>query len=242
MLRFASFYMCLGTVLVLSSCMVKPKPVVNIYSSDKNIFWSYGQQFITKKSNNLEVTTAFEREDGYSLIFDIEIYNNSKDTFLVSPEKFYYIGNTIIPQDSIVLTLAYDPEERLLNLKKSRSIERANEINSTKSTFLEGALQLAVDISPKTDEEKVENSEQKQVKRERQEREKEEIQEYIHSLDNSRRKWSTGVLRKTTLAPGYSVYGKVYFNRDINIKSCTVKVPVADELFEFKYIQEIHYP
>ncbi len=222
--------------------MVQPKPVVKIESAEGEIFWSYGKQFVSEKRDNIEAIVAYEKQRGTDLIFDVEIINNSSDTVLICPESFHYITDKLKSSDSIKKVFAYDPEVRLFNIDKALSVQHAEKINSNNTTFFEGALQFAVDVSPKTDEEREENRMRKEDREIRQDEAKEFAVSHINSLNGSRRYWANEVLRKTTLVPGYSVYGKVFIRRNIDAKKYLLNIPIGDKVYDFRYNQKVVYP
>ncbi len=222
--------------------MVKPRPVVKIESAESEIFWSNGKQFVSKEKGNVEVIAAFEKVDDYNLVFDIEVINNTRDTFLICPEQFYYTKIGQKESDTLQKVMAYDPEVRLFNIEMSLSKQDADRINSKKTSFLEGALQVAVDVSPKTDEEREENRANKRDRKNSQLEKEEQVISSINSLNRSKRYWANEVLRKTTLIPRQAVYGKIYFNRTIPVNGYILHIPVGDQIYDFKYSQKVFYP
>lgn len=247
-------------MLTLSSCF-SPKPVIRLKADESKTTWDKGKEFIGYKMGEYEVHTSFHGCDNQNLIFDVEVVNNNGEEFLVAPEKFkMFKGQWNNATQSITYNgnaiSALDPELELLNIDLANSKAEAASKNAGVAAvaIFAAAIPLAI-VAAKSDAENSKSDDENDVSNTElveagvdvaltanainQESQEQQIQ----SMNDSKYKWETVALRKTTLSPGYSIRGLVFFPiPDMNFRKLRIDIPVPDGNISVKYDYLIYYP
>ncbi len=216
--------------LALNSCYA-PQPVIRIHPQEQNTTWERGKEFVSYRKGEYEVHCAYEGARGKYLVFDIEFINYKGEEFLVCPEKCTIYQDTgkwdgVTNQRvySMFPVRAYDPEQELLQIDIAESQAEASRKNANTAAvaisvaalpLLVAAAASDVNSGNQVDDSRVNNTDlvaagvdvaltTNEVNRVVQE-------DRIISLNDSRYMWQEAALRKTTLSPGYSIRGLVYF-------------------------------
>lgn len=244
----------------LTSCFA-PKPVLRFKPEETNTTWEKGKEYVSYKRGDYEIHSSYYGYNDKYIIFDIEVVNNKGgEEFLVAPEniKLYQsiFDNTkqSLINDSIPVR-AIDPEAELLNIDLENSKAEASRKNSqvAVAAIFAAAIPLAIvatssDIhSPNSYERTVSNTEMvdagvdvalgvtaiNQVNQENQ----------IISLNDSKFTWEASSLRKTTLSPGYSIRGLVFFPIPmVNCRKISFDIPTPQGNITFRYDYILYYP
>lgn len=247
-------------MLALTSCF-SPKPVIRLKADEPKTTWDKGKEFISYKMGEYEVHTSYYGANDKNLIFDIEIVNNNGEEFLVAPEnikiiKGYWDNATQSISYSGNAVNALDPELELLNIDLANSRAEASSKNAgvAAAAIFAVAIPLAI-VAAKSDAENSKDSDEEDVTNTELvsagvdlaltanaiNQESQEIN--IQSMNDSKYTWETVALRKTTLMPGYSIRGLVFFPiPDINTRKIRVDIPVPDGNISVKYDYLIYYP
>ncbi len=212
-------------LLNIIACTVPPKPVYRLIPDAEKTAWLYGQEFVHLDNDSFDVALAYDRIWTNNYVFDIEIANKSENTFLISPDSFYFkplyskekMDKTpVLSRVGFVdSSVALDPELKILQMDlKQSSMDASYETNER---FLVGLsiLDLVFDIATynnsKTDAE-ITLDEIGNLELESEYIENElEHQSETRNINWVRDQWRDEALRKTSLKPGYSIYGKIYF-------------------------------
>lgn len=198
----------LSVIVLMSACTVPPRPVYRAEVQGEPAFWQQGQRLVTRDAAGLEITAGFDKHANRRLVFDVALFNASPDTLEILPAQFTL-------QDSALAWgwAANDPEERLLAADKSASRARARKESQEQTDLLLGTLNLAAELAepPDTDEEAQAREEARQTEAlERAERDR-RYDQSRRSLAGLREEWSRSALRRSTLEPGMTIVGKLYF-------------------------------
>lgn len=250
----------LAILSTLTSCF-SPKPVLRFKADAEKTTWDKGKEYVSYKKDSYEVHTSYFGNNDQYIMFDIEIINNDGEEFLVAPENIkLYNGNwdnkTQNTSYSAYPTRAIDPERELLkiDLETSRAEAASKNAGIAGIAIFAAAIPLAV-IAARSDVENA-NSNSNESKISNTEMVgagldialsanaiNQEVQEgRIISMNDSRYAWETSSLRRTTLSPGYSIRGLVFFPiPDKNNRKIRIDVPLPSGIIEIKYDYLIYH-
>ncbi len=252
------------STLALAGCFVSPKPVYRLRPVAGETRWLNGAEVVRNADDSVEVAASFLRQEGNELVFEVEIANFKYAQILVDPAAFYY-QPVITGKDTLYRSgggyavqgeekdrvssrkiFAIDPEARLLEIDQKSSREQAGyAMNIAVNTTL-SLLDLFADIATlgkeKTAEEIAEDT-RYDLQRETDRIETEiDHENRVRQFSSVREKWEFETLRKTTLNPGESVIGTVYFPVHRQAKYVKLHFPVGESKTEFSFRQRLHYP
>jgi hypothetical protein len=246
-------------LLALTSCF-SPKPVMRFKPEETKTTWDKGKEYVSYKRGEYEVHSSYYGNNDKYIMFDIEIVNNNGEEFLVAPEEIkLYTGkwnktNQCVLFDNIPVR-ANDPEMELLNIDLANSKAEASRKNAQVAAvaIFAAAIPLAIvaaksDIkNSDSDDESASNTEMvdagvniamsataiTQINEENK----------IISMNDSKYSWETSSLRKTTLSPGYSIRGLVFFPiPETTCRKIKFDIPVPEGNITFKYDYILYYP
>lgn len=212
MKRNISLFISFGLLL---SCSFSPRPVLEVTPLVESDLWLFGREYVHNSTDSLTTVLAFSGISNNNYIFEFEIENGKTSSFLVDPSLFYYIprsGKSNINSGKIK---AIDPEPQIQEINKieSRITAKNNSRQATNSLFM--VLDLFSDISSINDpKSKGEQEEERIEDLERDAQEQDYDKRYkkrTHKLNVLRENWEFHALRKTTLLPGYSYQGLIFF-------------------------------
>lgn len=227
--------------VLLTAC--SPKPIISMRGDENQSHeWNYGKQILINRSGDFEARVFFDTYTKNHLIFDVEIVNLGGDTILVSPEKFYLTANT---GATIHQRNSKDPEEEILNSKIKQSRREASERTAALiagTAAVAGVVALAASDDKgqnNSDEEDTDNNETHLT-----------IIDVnpvvpvpeVNVLPPDILFWEDYSLRKTTLAPGYKVRGKVVFERIDEARNITLHFPVGPSEMKVNLVQQLIKP
>jgi len=247
------------SVALFTSCY-SPKPVLRFKPEETNTTWEKGKEFVSYKNGEYEVYSSYYGSNDKYIIFDIEVVNNKGEEFLVAPEKIkLYTGrwdnlHQNVIYDSIPSN-AIDPEAELLKIDMENSRAEASSKNAQVAALaiLSAAVPIAIVAStndynhPNRNINSVSNTDLVEVSTDLAlgatviNQANQENQ--IASLNDNKYTWEASSLRKTTLSPGYSIRGLVFFPiPDINAEKIRFDVPIPGSFIIFKYDFIKYYP
>ncbi len=253
----------LSLSLIFFACITTPKPVYRLVPDTEKSAWLQGQEFIHLENKLYDLVFAYDKNWNNNFVFDFEIANKSDSTTLITPTDFYYkpiFSEQRIKEKPIFGTekfigksTALDPELKILQMDLNQS--RADAAYQTRSDQLMGltALDLVFDIAtigdPKTDLEEAQEEiddlgrELEIAKNENQ------YAGTIQNINHVKNQWREEALRKTSLKPGYSISGKIYFPIDfVDLKHAQYSknllfyFPIGDTIFTQAYKRRSIHP
>ena len=231
---------------IISSCASIPVATMKPINTKTTFDW--GKEVVNFKKDNLLVNVAFVRSTDAYLLFDVEVQNGSGKTQLVSPENFFYqvmLADSLEPLDNRFP--AVNPESKLLEINKAEARENADSRTSYLLEFTSAMANTASDIASinqeRTQEEIDREEEDRQRRKEDYELEEIERTLTFQSLNAKREYWENQMFRKTHIPHGYSLKGRVAFNR-FNNKHPYLKFTfeIGEEAFEVVYQQKLIHP
>jgi hypothetical protein len=202
--------------------------------------WLLGREYAGLPVDSFEVVIAFDRTIGKSIVFDIEITNNSSKSILVSPEEFYYIPmRSLDDRDSSLQIFAFNPENELLEIDKKVSRENASYASATATDAIFAVLELAEDIAAPNQgdlDEEIQEGVAREINRNEQEQ---THHARVTNLSDLRAEWEMQALRKTTVDPDYQIRGRLHFPVTKNARFLRLSIPVGEnrETVLFKQIE-----
>lgn len=258
-MRLKITFICIACLSTLSSCF-SPKPVMRFKPEEIQTTWEKGKEFVSYKKGEYEAHVSYYGNNDKYVMFDIEIVNNHGEEFLVKPEDIIlYTGkwdNTkqCVVYDNIPIR-AIDPEMELLKIDMENSKAEASQKNAQVAAvaIFAAAIPLAIvatnsDIKHHNyDKSSISNTDAvnagvnlalgataiNEVSQ----------QDQIISLNDKRYTWEASSLRKTTLSPGFSIRGLVFFPVPENTcRKISFDVPTPDGNINFKYDFILYYP
>ena len=219
----------------LTACFV-PRSIVQMDVGDtENFRWNYGRQVIHLKSDSIEADIFFDSHTKKYLIFDVEVTNWSNEEVLVSPEEIY------LQQIENGANLhAFDPEVEIFGGKMKASRQEAAAKNIAVAVGVATvATVVAVAATSDGDNKKGIDYSNTSIT-------------YIGTdvtppppsvyYPPNIVFWEDYSLRKTTLAKGYKVGGKVVFPRLDYYPSLYVSIPVGGRVLTAHFKQKVYQP
>lgn len=235
-------------VAVFASSCAGPQAVIRMSPVSSDVRWNYGQAFAADSLNGIIVESAFDKATKEYNIFDVKVVNNSNLNYLVDPVNFQIIDVKSSPKHPTVFN-AIDPEQMLLSFDKQLSeAEHEKRKAAVGSGVAVGVLAaatvalavmdvhhsnghhvrvpapivaapLAVDL--------IDNS---------------VPYDYVTAIDNDRQMWEMSTVRKTTLATGYLVEGKLFFPRFVKPGVYVLRLLVDDGFIDIPFSQLTVFP
>lgn len=247
--------LCIVLIIVITlfvSCA--KRPIVRLRPVSNTSTWYLGKEVVSFEANDISVAIAFEETDREHAIFYVEIANQSGDTIMIDPNRFYFIqyqnlenlADKSLNHGDRTKFYAVDPEKYILETEKEISRENARYATGKAMDatvgFL-GFIDFIAHLGERKSREEMKEEEQEKEREEKRDQEAEEWHEKkIKRLTNIKDKWKISTLRKTTLAPNQAVSGKVYFPRFIKKKYFVFHFPIDKSLAKFKFQKELFYP
>lgn len=227
-----------STFLVIS-CSA-PKSLVKLEPTQEATKWLYGQEFAKDSVAGIIYEVGFDQIVEPNYLFDLEITNRSNLEILIDPCDFYYIPlNDSLQPITEEKFHASDPEQEILNIEKRLSITEARRKNSVALSIIglgvdiASSIIIATDDNPHNDFIRTDMFNAVQAGN--------VVNEFqAADLMELRDSWSESTIRKTTLEPGYSMKGKVFFPYFPKAKYLQMVFPVDNQnvlvLFQQNYI------
>jgi hypothetical protein len=222
----------------LTSCFA-PRPIVQMeVEESENIKWNYGRQVVRLKSDSLEAEIFFDTYTKKHLVFDVEVTNWSSREVLVSPEEIY------LQRDSDGSPIpALDPEVEIFGKKVEASRREANSKNLAVAVGV-AAVATVVAVAATSDGDNTNNNNDNGNNF--------TSITYIGTdvappapavyLPPDIAFWEDVSLRKTTLAKGFKVGGKVVFPRLDQYQSFSISIPVDGRVLTAHFRQKVFQP
>lgn len=216
----------LPCILLLSSCAA---PVWRLHPVSDKIQWDQGNALVSQTNDGLTATLHYIRHNGYSMVLDLELVNETDQSVFIDPEAIHAYTFTSHPE-SISANIgntffATDPEQELIAIEKTMSRE-------TRLYATGLILNAAVDLTS-TEQDRISNSIDRQTA-------SADFDSRIASLDAQHNAWRNLALRKTDLGAGQVVNGFIQIPFDPNSRYYRVVVPYGERPFEFVFRQLKH--
>lgn len=244
----------------LSSCAV-PQTVVRMAPApDQQIRWDYGQAIMEKSMDSLFGRAAFDHAEKEYLVFNVDVTNLSQKDHLVAPEQFYLTTTTGTRY------FALDPEKQLFSMEIEENVREANAKNAA---VVAGVVAVAAVTAVAVAEIKDNKNDRNNNNGNNEGRNNSNnsgpnlflsapivlnavpgpiVNAPVDNFEpqqpttNNRHFWMDYTLRKTTLAPGEKVRGKVLFRRQDALQDFLLMLPIEQTVFSFGFKQKVFQP
>ena len=245
-------------VAVLLAC-ANASPVFRLDATeaDSTAAWVQGRQVLTRTTDSVTVAVAYERTTGRNHIFRVLVRNRGDSTFTFDPSRTTarLTGawlrsdslDTIPPKLLNRQVQARDPEQEILEAELDQSRAKARAANAAAFDLLALTLDTAGDVAEaasggRTPEERTADAVEDAEMVENMERRARERRATINAYEQSRMKWSSLALRKTTLLPATHAGGRLYVPLVEDARTIELRIAAGPHVFSFFYHQIRHDP
>ena len=205
-------------LLLLMFCCAScsPAPVLQLTALNPAPSWTRGRIEAVEQTDSLEWRVVFEGTERDDLVFAVAAWNRSTRPRLVDPSAFsctLVLTNGKVPRGLASPIPARDPERVLRDVSIRESSVLADQRSSESFDGLVALVELADDLAngaTRTEEEQRRVDREHIDRAEQQDRDQRERHDRLHELAQMRDAWTGAALRRTRLAPGDSVAGRVY--------------------------------
>ena len=221
--------------IILASCYVPPHSVDNLIVQHDNTIWVEGRELVKLEKDSISVVINFDQTINNRSMFDLIIVNNTEEPVLISPTDFYCVTNNRLNEERVVK--ASDPERIIQSYNRSMEKLKADIKHEENNELIFALFDLVHDIAEKDETIQEENQERlERLERERRSENKiYQSKKELERTENSKSHISSKALRKTTLFPGKSMQGKIYFKLSRRIKQLKLYLPIDDVEFLLDY-------
>lgn len=225
----------------LQNCYYPPRPVIRL-EAGQEVIWNAGRQILHAADSSFSIALMYEKVDSDQYRFQVEIANHDRQTVLISPENFYYTYKS----SETVRVPATDPESEILELEKKYSRDYASyQTNSGNNSLLAlfNVVALVATIGEEQTEEEELQTEINNLKVENADLENElELNKNQTQYMNGLTFWEQKALRRTTLPPGTSVSGLVFFPVKLRSSHLPLQFHICIEkkIYTFNFEQISH--
>lgn len=200
--------------------------------------------------DSVEVKLGFVRYEPATLVFEVEIGNDSSQPVWVTPETFFYApvdtGAAVVPTTATARVTALDPELRLKQLAARLEEETTKSEKVSWLEILTMVSNVAEDVSSikkkETEEQIAEREERHQSSSAYFDYQREQHAQQADTLYTQHLNMQTVGLRKTLLSPGKFVRGLVYFPRTDAARRLRVVVFFNERPVSFDFTQQVSSP
>ena len=228
----------------LAGCTVTPRPVYRAHPVEGSGIWNNGTELVELQQDGLEVVATCEGFQHGRLVFLVEVANDTDAALTVDPAAFFLenpgTGN------SPWMIAALDPEAQLLaaDLSRSRAVARRQSRQNTDMLFslAEVVASVAETGQEVTPEQKRQRHETDEDIARLQEEERLAHQARMEAVGRQQYLWANETLRKTTLAPGQMIGGRVRFPMGGEALPWDLVLPLGEATLRVPYQVEMHRP
>ncbi|OON68601.1 hypothetical protein [Hymenobacter sp. CRA2] len=245
-LRLFKTALTASSLALLGACA--PSYFVLVKPAATNGRLSDGMEVVASKADSLDVRLGVVSTTGQWLEFDVTVQNRSTRPVVVAPETFYLDAYGATSGGTVVATAplrvqAENPERNIQTLQQQAQYHEQKSTARPAGEMLSSLANLIDDFSGKrrreTEQQRTsrETNRQAEVARYEQERTNHAVQ--AASAREEARQLEANLLRKTTVAPGYALRGRVRFRRYTDAATrLRVVTPVAGRELAAEFSQQ----
>ncbi|RTQ48217.1 hypothetical protein EJV47_17465 [Hymenobacter gummosus] len=179
--------------------------------------WQDGMEVVAAKQDSLDVRLGVVSTTGPWLEFDVTVHNRRRRPVLVAPEAFYLDAYAATPGVGALRVQSENPEQNIQALQQQAAYHRQKATARPAAEMLSSLSNLLDDICSRPRHENAARRASRQA-RYRTEMARYEQERTSHAVQataarNQQRQLETTLLRKTTLASGQELRGRVRFRR-----------------------------
>ena len=205
--------------------------------------WQDGMEVVATKKDSLDVRMGVVSTTGAWLEFDVLVQNRSRRAVLVAPETFYLDAYPSKPGIGALRVQAENPEQNIQALQQQAAYHRQKSATRPASEMWSSLSNLLDELSSRPRHENAARRTARQAQyraemtRYEQERSSHAVQ--ATAARDQQRQLEATLLRKTTLAPGQALRGRVRFRRSTDSAArLRLVTPVAGRVLAAEFTQQ----
>jgi hypothetical protein len=205
--------------------------------------WQDGMEMVAARQDSLDVRLGVVSTSGPWLEFDVTVQNRSRRPVLVAPEAFYLDAIPATPGVGALRVQSENPEQNIQALQQQAAYHRQKAAARPAAEMLSSLSNLLDDLSSRPRHENAARRTARQTRyqaemaRYEQERSSHAVQ--ATAARDQQRQLESILLRKTTLAAGQSLRGRVRFRRCADTAArLRLVMPVAGRQLTGEFTQQ----
>ncbi|GAB3838543.1 hypothetical protein GCM10028821_40370 [Hymenobacter jeollabukensis] len=205
--------------------------------------WQDGMEVVAAKQDSLDVRLGVVSTSGPWLEFDVTLQNRSRRPVLVAPEAFYLDAYSTTPGVGALRVQSENPEQNIQALQQQAAYHQQKASARPAAEMLSSLSNLLDDLSSRPRHENAARRTARQTRyqaemaRYEQERASHVVQ--ATAARDKQRQLETTLLRKTTVAPGQLLRGRVRFRRCADAAArLRLVMPVAGRQLAGEFTQQ----
>lgn len=205
--------------------------------------WQDGMEVVVTKKDSVELRTGVVSTTGPWLEFDVLVQNRSRRPVAVAPETFYLDAYSGKPGMGALRVQAENPEQNIQALQQQAAYHQQKSAVRPASEMWSSLSNLLDELSsrPRHENAARRNARQAQYRAEmtRYEQERSTHATQATAARDQQRQLEATLLRKTTLAPGAALRGRVRFRRTADSAArLRLVTPVAGRVLATDFTQQ----
>lgn len=227
---------CLLILIILASCSAQ-RQLISLKPQSEQTSWFYGQEYTGDSVFGIIAKVAFDEIDDSWYLFDVEITNRSNMPYTVDPAQIFCVplNGMLAPMEGGPL-YAVDPEVKIKELEKSIAINKNRQKNQLGLTLLAAGIDIATGVVVMTDHNPRNDFFRTDLLPAAIAQGQENRFEAI-DLNELRETWRSTTIRKTTLASGYAIHGKLLVPIATNAAYIQLNIPVDNDTIRINFMQ-----
>ncbi|MCP5061466.1 MAG: hypothetical protein GY936_03265 [Ignavibacteriae bacterium] len=227
------------TTVLFISCA--ERPIYKLNSLDESVDFYKGKEIVSKKVENVETILEFDDLTPQNYIFYLEIFNSSKNSFTIQPEKIsmevFTKSRNINSSKNGFYNNSVNPEIVLKSIDKEMEQRDDSHDVLTGLNLLGTVFSVAVDLASDSDYKTENVIGDIFIGVDNQIHEEVDYENDIEDMNSEKHFWNTEVLRKTTLHPNEKIGGLVFFPNFKGAKIVRVHIPVDGTVHTYHFKQ-----
>ena len=203
-------------VIVSAACSVSPNPIIKLDYINTGLvkLWIEGKENIEVPDGKFKYIVAFDHMEDGRICFNVSVLNNSDKVRIIDHYLFRINYSNEEMDNPNTTCFAIDPDRDLINIDKNISREKARYGSELATDALFGFFDFVGSFSEKgqrTEAEiKQEEIDDLEDEIDRLENEQNHMKR-MNELRQTRNFHEQTALQKTSLLPGHTISGKIYF-------------------------------
>jgi len=224
--------------MLIAGCYVAPNQVHSLKLSNpsSNTLWLNGKEVLKLSNEKVDLIVNFDACRDAILQFNVSIANRSDQIILISPTDFFCSYSNRLKENFVFK--AKNPESIIRNCDKQIEGLKADNQSEDNQELLFSIFDIAENLSKQTKEEREKSFNQQTERENNYKNTIRSNNETINMISNQRDLISREALRKTSLLPGQTISGILYFLSGDDIKKLSLFLPIAGDTLKIDYRTE----
>lgn len=195
--------------------------------------WEAGRGWMTQTADGVTASVAFLEAGPGAYLFEVALDQTAGDPVTLSPETIQFV---VEDPEGCLPTPAEDPEAHLAGLRRAEALELQSQAQVAGLSLVGDFLDLASLARPLPPAERARRDAARSRRQADEARAAETSQRLRERLASDRQHWERAALRRTTLAPGGHLQGKVVVRRLLpHARRVSLQLPVGPRRFVFAF-------